>query len=69
MAQMPTGVAKGRDKVQQAFHEVMHNPPKVVSQTKRKKGSTQAHKQTVAIALSKARQAGARVPYAGVMKD
>ena len=62
-------MAHSRDAVQRAFAEVTKSPPKVVAQTKRKKGPTQAHKQSVAIALSKARQAGAKVPYAGVKKD
>ncbi len=39
-----------------AFHEVMHNEPKIVGQTRRKKGEAAAHKQEVAIALSKARR-------------
>jgi hypothetical protein len=46
--------------VDKAFHEVMHNEPSTV----KKKGRTKAqqHKQKVAIALSKARQAGADIP-------
>ena len=41
-----------------AFHEVMHDEPKVVGATRAKKGEKAAHKQAVAIALSKARRAG-----------
>lgn len=39
-----------------AFHEVMHNEPSIVGKTRRKKGEAAAHKQEVAIALSKARR-------------
>jgi len=53
---------KDRAKLQAAFHEVKHNRPAVVSKTARKKGAGAAHKQEVAIALSKARRAGAAVP-------
>lgn len=55
-----------KDKVARAFHEVKANPPSVVAQTRKKKGPAQAKKQQVAIALSKARQSGAKIPYAGV---
>lgn len=46
--------------VDKAFREVMTNEPSTV----KKKGRTkeQQHKQKVAIALSKARQAGANIP-------
>lgn len=54
---------KTQKKVAAAFHEVMHNEPKVVAKTREKKGAAQAHKQEVAIALSKARKAGAKIPY------
>jgi len=47
-----------------AFHEVHANEPKVVAQTRRKSGPAQAKKQLTAIALSKARAAGARIPKA-----
>jgi len=53
---------RDRAKLQAAFHEVKHNPPAVVKQTARKKGAGAAHQQEVAIALSKARRAGASVP-------
>lgn len=52
-------------KVAAAFHEVMHNTPKIVKTTARKKGAAQAHKQEIAIALSKARAAGAHIPKKG----
>ena len=56
------GKRKGRAKVEAAFHEVMHNEPAVVGKTRRKKGKAAARKQKVAIALSKARRRGAKVP-------
>jgi hypothetical protein len=40
-----------------AFREVKRNPPKLTA-----KGKTKRQKQKVAIALSKARKAGARIP-------
>jgi hypothetical protein len=49
-------------KVAAAFHEVHTNPPAIVAKTRRKSGPGQARKQEVAIALSKARAAGASIP-------
>ena len=46
----------------EAFHEVKHNEPKIVGHTRRKFGASDAAKQRVAIALSKARKAGASIP-------
>lgn len=40
-----------------AFHEVKHNPPKILAKTRRKFGAADAKKQAVAIALSKAEKA------------
>jgi len=56
--------ATGNDarKVARAFHEVHENTPRIVTQTAKKSGKAQAEKQRVAIALSKARQAGASIP-------
>jgi hypothetical protein len=51
-----------RTRVEQAFHEVSENEPAVVAKTRKKKGAAAAKRQKVAIALSKARAAGARVP-------
>lgn len=48
-----------------AFHEVEQNEPAVVSKTRRKKGGAAAEAQKVAIALNKAREAGARIPRQG----
>jgi len=59
----------GRDKVMAAFHEVKHTPPAVLAKTRKKSGVGQAGKQAVAIALSKARQVGAKIPYAGVKRS
>ena len=39
---------------EKAFHEVKHNPPAILAKTARKSGAAQAHKQAIAIALSKA---------------
>lgn len=55
-------MAKDRSIVEAAFHEVKHNEPKIVGHTRRKFGATDAAKQKVAIALSKARKAGASIP-------
>lgn len=53
--------ATTKGKVAAAFHEVHENEPAVVASTRKKKGAEAARKQTVAIALSKARASGARV--------
>jgi hypothetical protein len=45
-----------------AFHEVKHNEPKIVKHTRGKFGASDAARQKVAIALSKARKAGASIP-------
>ena len=45
-----------------AFREVNTNVPKVVTSTARKFGPDRARKQKAAIALSKARRAGANLP-------
>lgn len=51
-------------RVERAFHEIKHNPPAVLAQTRKKEGAGMARKQAIAIALSKARAAGADVPGA-----
>ena len=48
--------------VSAAFQEVNANVPGVVKSTARKFGPERARKQKVAIALSKARKRGARIP-------
>lgn len=56
---------KGPDpRIEAAFHEVKHDVPAIVKHTARTEGAKQAHRQSVAIALSKARKAGADVPGA-----
>jgi Family of unknown function (DUF6496) len=52
-------------KLQSAFHEMKENPPKILAKTRKKEGAEQANKQRVAIGLSKARAAGARIPKPG----
>lgn len=59
MAKDPNGV------IHAAFSEVNSNPPKVVQSTYKKYGASRARKQQVAIALSKARKAGASIPRGG----
>jgi hypothetical protein len=49
-------------RIESAFHEVMHNTPKNVTATG--KTGKAKHKMEVAIALSKARAAGAHIPEA-----
>jgi len=51
-----------RTKLEQAFHEVRVNEPAIVKHTRAKYGSRRAAKQKVAVALAKARKAGAKVP-------
>lgn len=58
---MPKKPTKSRRKVNAAFRELKANPPARVKRTKRKKGKEAARKQTIAIALSKARSKGARI--------
>lgn len=53
---------KSRSITDRTFGEVFANEPKVVAKTRRKKGAGAARKQKIAIALSKARRAGARIP-------
>lgn len=43
-------------------HELKNNPPRILSKTRRKEGKKAAETQRVAILLSKARAAGARIP-------
>lgn len=59
MAKKKTATQK---KVASAFHEVFHNKPSTVKKSKSPEGQ---RKQMIAIALSKARQAGAKIPKGG----
>ena len=43
--------------------ELKENPPKILEKTRKKKGAKAANKQRIAILLSKAREAGANIPY------
>ena len=56
---------KGRHMMAEAFHEMEEDEPEIVGTTRRKKGAKAAQRQKVAIALSKARQAGVRIPKKG----
>lgn len=48
--------------LKRSFAEVFGNEPKIVGQTRAKFGAKRAAKQKIAIALSKARRAGAKIP-------
>ena len=50
--------------VHSAFREVAENEPRAVTRTRKKYGAKRAHKQEIAIALNKARAAGAHIPGA-----
>ena len=53
---------KSKAIVKRAFDEVTKNTPTIVKKTARKKRAVRARKQKIAIALSKARAAGASIP-------
>lgn len=53
-----------RELTREAFREVIGNSPSRVKQVKRKQGAKAAKRMAVAIALDKARRAGARIPKA-----
>jgi len=55
------GKAKSEKIVESAFHEVHHDTPEIVTHTRKKFGKADAERQRVAIALSKARKAGAKI--------
>lgn len=61
MSKKPT---KSRKITERVFHEVYHNTPHQVAATMAKKGPAAASKQRVAIALDKARRAGAHIKRA-----
>lgn len=54
--------SKSQQKVSRAFREVNKDEPAQVAKTRKKYGAARAKKQKTAIALSKARRAGARIP-------
>lgn len=57
-------MANTRGALASAFHELKERPPAVLARTRKKEGAGQANKQRVAIAFSKARAAGAKIPEA-----
>ena len=48
--------------LQSVGKELKNNPPRILAKTAKKKGKAAANKQRVAILLSKARKAGAKIP-------
>jgi hypothetical protein len=60
--------SKSRQKVDAAFREVRMKEPARVTATRMYEGDAAAEKQLRAIALSKAREAGARIPKPGAKK-
>ena len=57
-----------QEKIAEAGHEMKMSPPKILAKTRRKGGALAANKQRIAIMLSKARQAGAKIPRKGGTK-
>lgn len=60
---MPKKKSKSRKKVEAAFHEVMNKEPSTVKRAK--VSEARKKKMRIAIALNKARKAGARIPKKG----
>ena len=60
--QASTHRSSHKTKTEKAFSEVERNEPKIVGETRRKKGKKAAEKQKIAIALSKARRRGVKIP-------
>ncbi len=60
--QESTHTKSENQKVERAFKEVKKNEPKIVGETRRKKGKKAAEKQKIAIALSKARRKNVKLP-------
>jgi hypothetical protein len=56
------GKSRKKGVLSRAFSEVFGNEPSIVAHTRKKFGKKRAKKQKVAIALSKARRAGAHIP-------
>lgn len=54
--------SKAKSKVAAAFTELARKEPAIIGHTREKFGAERAEKQRVAIALNKARQAGAKIP-------
>lgn len=53
---------KAQAKIEAAGHEIKVNPPKILAKTRKKFGKKRMEAQKKAIMLSKARQAGAKIP-------
>lgn len=58
-------MSKDKGILESVGKELKSNPPKVLSSTERKFGIARAKRQKTAILLSKARKAGASIPYKG----
>lgn len=60
-------MAKKETKTKKILHrvgtEIKERPPRVLAKTAKKKGAAAAERQRKAILLSKARAAGAKIPY------
>ena len=56
------------DTLEAIGHELKVNPPAIVNATRRKFGASRAEKQRKAILLSKARQAGVKIPSSSPAK-
>lgn len=59
---MRSALGKNESILESVGKELKDRPPRILKQTRRKKGKKQADRQRVAILLSKARKAGARIP-------
>ena len=53
---------KNKEILSKMGHEMKKNPQKILAKTAKKKGKAASKKQGVAILLSKARAAGAKIP-------
>ena len=54
-------MSKSKSIIKKVGHELKVNPPRILAKTAKKKGKAAAEKQRVAILLSKARRAGAKI--------
>lgn len=54
-------MTKSQSILKRVGHEIKTNPPRILAKTAKKKGAAAAKKQKVAILLSKARKAGAKI--------
>lgn len=56
--------SKSQSTLKRIGHELKVNPPRILAKTAKKKGKAAADRQRVAILLSKARKAGAKIKKA-----